>query len=244
MIEIRNLKKKINYKSVLKGVNLNIEDGKITVIIGRSGCGKTVLVKHIIGLMKPDSGEILMDGKRIDNLSHKEWNVIRKNFAMLFQGSALFDSMSVFQNLALPLFEHTELPLADIKKKVEEKLSLVGMSGMQEKMPSELSGGMKKRVGLARAIIMEPKYIIYDEPTTGLDPITAETVDNLIIKLKSELKLTSLVVTHDIQSVYKIADKVAMLHNGMIIFTGSVDEIKNCKNLVVKEFIEVYCSIS
>jgi len=237
MIEIHNLKKSFGEKIVLRSVDLNIYDGEKLVIIGRSGCGKSVLLKHIINLMQPDKGYILVDEIAIRKVGQKDLFFLRKQFGFLFQGAALFDSMSVAENVALPLREHTAMGEKEIARKVAEKLELVGLPGTENLRPSELSGGMKKRIGLARAIIMDPKYVLYDEPTTGLDPIMAANIDKLIIKLSEKLKVTSIVVTHDMQSVKKVADRVVMLHLGRIIFSGTVEELYSTDNEVVSQFI-------
>lgn len=238
MIKIIGLKKSFNAKPVLDGVDLSIEKGKITVIIGRSGEGKSVLIKHIIGLLKPDEGKVLLQGKEISALKEKEFNEIRKRFGMLFQGSALFDSMTVEENVGFPLKEHTGLHNDEVLKVVTEKLRRVGLVGIEKMMPADLSGGMKKRVGLARAIVMDPEVVIFDEPTTGLDPIMGDSVAELMLETQRALKTTYVVITHDIQLTYKIADKVAMLHQGKIIATGTVDEIKQNPNPVLRQFLE------
>lgn len=238
MIKIVGLKKSFNTKAVLDGVDLSIEKGKITVIIGRSGEGKSVLIKHIIGLLKPDSGKILLDGKEISAFKEREFNELRKHFGMLFQGSALFDSMTVAENVGFPLKEHTGLHDDEVLKVVTEKLRRVGLVGIEKMMPADLSGGMKKRVGLARAIVMDPEVIIFDEPTTGLDPIMGDSVAELMLETQRALKTTYIVITHDIQLTYKIADKVAMLYQGKIIATGTVDEIKQNPNPVLRQFLE------
>lgn len=240
MIEIKNLKKKFGENKVLRGVNLNIDTGKTTVIIGSSGCGKSVLLKHIVGLLQPDEGEIFIDGEEITKMSEKEIYRLRNKFGFLFQSAALFDSMTVGENIGLGLKENTNTPPAEIDKIVEEKLSLVNLSGTEKLMPSELSGGMRKRVGLARALACSPQYILYDEPTTGLDPITAETIDQLIDTLakNKKLQVTSIVVTHDIFSVYKVADSVALMNNGVIHFEGTPEELNTTNDPIVREFLE------
>ena len=237
MIKISDLHKSFGDKVVLRGVNLEINDGERLVIVGRSGCGKSVLLKHILNLMQPDKGYILVNNIAIRRVGQKDLFFLRKQFGFLFQGAALFDSMTVSENIALPLVEHTNLSSDEIAKKVAEKLEMVGLPGIEDLKPSELSGGMKKRVGLARAIIMDPKYILYDEPTTGLDPIMAANIDKLIIELSEKLNITSIVVTHDMQSVAKVADRVVMLHLGKIIFSGSVDELYSTENKVVSQFV-------
>ncbi|MFA4922864.1 MAG: ABC transporter ATP-binding protein [Ignavibacteriaceae bacterium] len=239
MIEINNLHKSFGSKKVLSGVDLNIHDGETIVIIGRSGCGKSVLLKLIVGLLSPDEGFVKVEGKIINELSEKELYKVRRNFGFLFQGSALFDSMTVGENVALPLVEaNSGTAEKEIDKLVEEKLELVGLSGIQSLKPSELSGGMKKRVGLARALITNPNYILYDEPTTGLDPIMSDSIDNLIKELAEKLKVTSVVVTHDMFSVKNVAHKVAMMHNGIIHFVGNIDELENSSDEIIIEFIK------
>jgi phospholipid/cholesterol/gamma-HCH transport system ATP-binding protein len=237
MIDAINLYKKFSANDVLEGLNLTIDTGVTQVIIGRSGCGKSVLLKHIIGIIKPDAGQIIIDGKDITKMAGKELNVLRMSFGMLFQGAALFDSLTVAENVGFNLIEHTDLDSQTIAKRVKEALSLVGLYGIEHLMPSELSGGMQKRVGLARAICMRPKIILYDEPTTGVDPIMADAVNELIKRLHDKLEVTSIVVTHDMVSAYKIASNIAMLYNGKIIQRGSPDEIKNTSNPIVGQFI-------
>jgi len=238
MIKIVNLKKAFGAKKVLDGLDLEIESGKITVIIGRSGEGKSVLLKHIIGLMKPDTGSIDLDGQDITTISEREFNEVRKRFGMLFQGAALFDSMSVAQNVGFPLKEHTDLHDEDILKVVGDKLRRVGLVGVEDMMPSDLSGGMKKRVGLARAIVMDPEIVLFDEPTTGLDPIMSDSIADLVLDTQRDLKTTYVLITHDIPFTYKIADKIAMLHEGRIIEQGSVEEMKANQNPIVRQFLE------
>jgi len=237
MIYIHNLQKSFDGKTVLRGVNLEIHDGERLVIIGRSGCGKSVLLKHILSLMEPDKGYILVDNIAIRKVNQKDLFFLRKQFGFLFQSAALFDSMTVAENIALPLVEHTSLTPAEIARKVSEKLEMVGLPGTENLRPAELSGGMRKRIGLARAIVMDPKYILYDEPTTGLDPIMAANIDKLIIELSDQLKLTSIVVTHDMQSVNKVATRVVMLHQGEIIFSGSTQDLQTTSNEVVHQFV-------
>ncbi len=238
MIEIKDLYKNFGSNKVLQGVNLIIEKGETLVIIGRSGCGKSVLIKHIVGLLQPDSGFVKVEGKVVNDLNQKELYELRKKFGVLFQGSALFDSMTVEENVGLPLVESKkEFLRSDIKKSVEEKLELVGLSGILNLKPSELSGGMKKRVALARALITNPSYILYDEPTTGLDPIMSDSIDSLIKDLSEKLNVTSIVVTHDMYSVKNVAYKVAMMNDGVIYFTGKPDELINSSDKVIEDFI-------
>lgn len=237
MIEIINLCKSFNGKKVLTNVNLTINSGETTVIIGRSGCGKSVLLKHIVGLLVPDSGQVIINEKDLSTLDTKGWNELRMKISMLFQGAALFDSLSVGENVAFSMIEHTNTPKKVIKDRVNECLGLVGLSGVEKLKPAELSGGMKKRVGLARALCMKPEIILYDEPTTGLDPIMGDAINDLIKELHDKLKVTSIAVTHDMKSAYKIADKIAMLYEGKIIIHGTPDEIKSSKNPIVQQFI-------
>ena len=238
MIEIRGLKKRFEDKPVLEGVDLSITKGEALVIVGKSGCGKTVLLKSLIGLIRPDHGRILIDGQDITRMRRRELFRTRKKFGMLFQGAALFDSMTVEENVGLPLREHTLLTQRDIRKKVSEKLELVGLPGIEDKKPAELSGGMRKRVGLARALMMEPEIVLYDEPTTGLDPVTAVVINEMIAEMNERLKITSIAVTHDMHSAFKIGRRVAMLHSGKVVFDGSVKEFQKSKNPLVHGFLE------
>ncbi|MCD6454989.1 MAG: ATP-binding cassette domain-containing protein [Candidatus Aminicenantes bacterium] len=226
MIVIRGLRKNFEGKEVLKGIDLEIPDGKTTVILGPSGQGKTVLLKNIIGLYKPDSGEIIVDGVDITRLSRKRLFEIRKKFAFVFQGGALFDFLNVKENLALYLRMHLKMKEDEIERKVKEVLRVVGMSGTEHLYPEELSGGMKKRVAIARAVISSPKYILYDEPTTGLDRTNARVVNRLINRLKEKYGVTSIVVTHDIECMKTVADRVALLKEGKIIFVGLEEEVE------------------
>ena len=237
-IELRDVKKYFSSKPVLRGVNLTVHSGETLVVIGRSGCGKSVMLKHIVGLLKPDAGNVLVDGENITDFSEQQLYRVRKKFGFLFQGAALLDSLSVGENVGLALSELLGYPTDKINSIVSEKLAMVGMEGIEAYMPADLSGGMKKRVGLARAIVMEPEIILYDEPTTGLDPIMADTINELINYLSNELKITSIVVTHDMTSVRKVADRIAMLHHGEIIFTGTVEELDATDNEVVRQFVE------
>jgi len=237
MIRIRNLRKSFGDNKVLRGINLEVEDGETVTIIGGSGCGKSVLLKHIVGLLKPDAGEIEVDGQEITRLGMEKLAEVQKRFGMLFQGAALFDSLTVGENIAFGLRMLTDLGEKEIKERVTEKLSLVGLEGIEELAPAELSGGMKKRVALARAIAMNPEYMLYDEPSTGLDPIMADVINTLILDLKRKLKITSVAVTHDMVTAYKISDKIAMLYEGRIEETGRPEEIRETKNPVVRQFI-------
>jgi phospholipid/cholesterol/gamma-HCH transport system ATP-binding protein len=224
-------------QKVLDGLNLEVARGKITVIIGRSGGGKSVTLKHIIGLTKPDRGKILIDGVDITALDKKEMNRVRKRFGMLFQEGALFDSMTVGANVAFPLVEHAKLDEQEIRSRVGEMLRIVGLPGIEDKMPSELSGGMRKRVGLARALILEPEIVLFDEPTSGLDPIMADAIDHLIHETQRGSGRTYVVISHDIQATFKIADHIAMLYEGRIIAYGTPDEIRKSVNPFLIQFL-------
>lgn len=237
MIEIKNLHKSFGKNKVLDGVNLTITDGETLVIIGRSGCGKSVLLKHIIGLLTPDSGEVLIDGKNIVTMTEKELYAVRKKFGFLFQGAALFDSMTVGENVGLFLKENTNMSDNEIEKVITEKLDIVGLKKIENMNPADLSGGMKKRVSLARSLASDPEYILYDEPTTGLDPVMSDQIDELIKELAEKLKVTSIVVTHDIFSVYDVADKVAMMHEGKIYFEGTPKELTDTKDELIRAFL-------
>ncbi|MDP6685810.1 MAG: ABC transporter ATP-binding protein [Candidatus Omnitrophota bacterium] len=237
MIDIINISKSFGDNRVLDNLNLQIQTGEVMVIIGRSGCGKSVLLKHIIGLLRPDFGQIIIDNNDVSRMDYKELDHLRLSFGMLFQGAALFDSLSVGENVGFALLEHTDMPHSEIRKKIARALDLVGLRGIEDLMPAELSGGMRKRVGLARAICNEPKIILYDEPTTGLDPIMADAINDLIIDLNNKLNVTSIAVTHDMVSAYKIANRIAMLYKGKIIATGSPEKIKNSEDNVVQQFI-------
>ncbi len=239
MIVIENIHKKFEGNKVLRGVDLTIKDGETIAIIGPSGCGKSVLLKHIVGLMYPDEGRVTVDSHNLNELSSKELYEVRRMFGFLFQGAALFDSMTVAENIGLPLVESDNgFSSADIKEVVGEKLELVGLPGTEELKPSELSGGMKKRVGLARALATNPKYILYDEPTTGLDPVMSDSIDELIRSLSDKLAVTSIVVTHDMLSVKNVADKVSMMHEGRIHFTGTPTEIIESEDRILRDFIK------
>jgi phospholipid/cholesterol/gamma-HCH transport system ATP-binding protein len=225
-------------EKVLRGINLEFPPGKLTYILGSSGAGKSVLIKHIMGLLRPDVGHVWVAGKDMTALEGRELDAHRNLFGMVFQNAALFDDMTVFENVAFPLIEHTKLSEEEIARKVKYTLSLLGMNGGYDKFPNELSGGMRKRVGLARAIIREPSILLYDEPTTGLDPVTRTTVDDLIETMKRELRLTSVVISHDIPSALLLADKIAFLHEGMIVFDGTPAEFKICDHPAIKKFLE------
>ncbi len=237
MIQLQDLYKSFRRQRVLEGVTLEIKTGETMVIIGRSGCGKSVLLKHIIGLLSPDGGKVLVEGKDVGGLSPSGLKDLRKHFGMLFQGAALFDSLTVGENVALALQEHHRMGNGKVEEIVARKLKMVGLQGVESMKPAELSGGMKKRVGLARAIAMDPQYVLYDEPTTGLDPIMADKINELIRQLQKDLSITSVAVTHDMQSAYKIADRIAMLYEGRIIFLGTPREIQDSASPIVQQFI-------
>ena len=238
MIEIKKLSISFGDQEILKSIDLTIRENQITIIVGQSGTGKSVLMKCIEGLIEPNEGFIIIDDKDLFALNKQQLNETRKNMAMLFQGSALLDSMNVYQNVALPLIEHTDLSEKAILKEVTEKLELVGLKDVLTKMPSELSGGMKKRVALARAIILKPKYIIYDEPTTGLDPIIANEISNLILKLQKQYDIASIIITHDMDCIRKIKGHIAMIQDKKIIFDGTFENFINDERKIIKEFVK------
>ena len=237
-IEIHGLCKRFGKNVVLDGLDLTVLRGKNTVVIGGSGTGKSVLIKCVVGLLRADAGEIRIDGEDVTKMDERELVRVRMKFGMLFQGAALFDSMNVGDNVAFALRRLHRYPEHQIPNMVEEKLALVGLRDIQHLMPSELSGGMKKRVGLARAIASEPEILLYDEPTTGLDPIMADVINDLVIRLRESLGVTSISITHDMASAYKIADFIAMLYKGKIIEVGTPDQIRHTANPVVSQFVE------
>jgi phospholipid/cholesterol/gamma-HCH transport system ATP-binding protein len=237
LIELRHIYKRFGWLEVLNDVSLQIEKGKCLVILGASGSGKSVMLKHIVGLLKPDRGEVWFSGQRIDILSERDLMKVRERFGFLFQQGALFDSDNVAKNVAFPLVEHTNKKPEEVAEIVNHKLRMVGLPDIGRKMPSELSGGQRKRVALARAIALDPEVILYDEPTTGLDPIRSDVINELIVKLQSQMHVTSVVVTHDMNSALKVADRLVMLYEGKLIFDGTPDEIRNTKNEVVKRFV-------
>lgn len=237
MIRINDLHKSFGPKKVLQGVALEVRKGETLVVIGQSGSGKTVLIKHIIGLLKPDRGEIFIDGVEITGLEDDELHKVTRRFGMLFQGTALFDSLTVGQNVSFGLERYTNFSKEQIAELVRENLAKVGLRGVEDLMPYELSGGMKKRVGLARAIAYNPDIILYDEPSTGIDPIRADAINDLIMKMKQWSKVTTLIITHEMASAYKVADRIAMLYEGKIIEEGNPEEIKNSKNPIIQQFI-------
>ena len=238
MIEVRDLKKSFGSHTILQEVNFRIEKGESVVIIGRSGGGKSVLLKHLIGLLKPDQGEVLIDGENIVPMNERQLLNVRRKFGMLFQSAALFDSLNVFENVSFAFRRERSLPEQDIARKVNEVLELVDLQGTQEKSPSELSGGMRKRVGLARAIIYEPQIVLYDEPTTGLDPIVSDSIDQLMIRVRDQLDVTTVVVTHDMRSARRLGQRIIMLHDGKVHTTGTATEIFESKDPIVRQFVD------
>jgi phospholipid/cholesterol/gamma-HCH transport system ATP-binding protein len=237
MIEARELRKRFGKQTVLDGVNLRIENGESVVIIGRSGGGKSILLKHLIGLMQPDAGEVLIDGEKITGLNERQLIRVRTKFGMLFQSAALFDSMTVAENVAFPLRREKNLSQKDLDCRVSEALEMVELPGTEKKKPSELSGGMRKRVGLARAIVYRPEIVLYDEPTTGLDPVVSDSIDQLIVRVRDRLKVTSVVVTHDMRSARRVGQRIVMLHQGKIYVEGTPDEIFASSDPVVHNFV-------
>jgi phospholipid/cholesterol/gamma-HCH transport system ATP-binding protein len=242
MIEIRNLTKSFGEQTVLRGISLSIDDGETVAVIGQSGCGKSVLLKHIIGLMKPDAGEVLVDDVNMSHAKQRNIESVRRNLGFLFQGAALFDSMTVSENVTLGLREHGMKDSVMLRRIATDKLSLVGLHNIEDAMPSDLSGGMKKRVALARALATEPKYMFYDEPTTGLDPVTSDQIDALIEDLTSKLHVTSIIVTHDMFTVERIAKRVIFLHQGHVHFDGKPEDLNRSNDPTCREFLQRYRS--
>lgn len=238
MIEIQHLGKRFDSHVVWSDVNLTIHDGETLAVIGKSGCGKSVLLKHMNALLHPDSGTVKVDGSEIFNLSYVQLRLVRQKFGVLFQGAALFDSIDTYENVAFPLRYFTRMSEKDIRTRVEDCLEMVNLVNMGSKKTSELSGGMRKRVGLARAIVMQPRYLLYDEPTSGLDPVTSEEINDLIIHLKESLKITSVVITHDMHSVLRVADNVAFLDEQKLSWYGTLDEMRVAKHDRLEEFIK------
>jgi len=237
VIRVEGVCKRFGSHEVLRNIDLDVRRGTSVVILGESGCGKSVLLKCIIGLLRPDCGRVLYEGRDLCCMRERDKVEVRRHFGMLFQGAALFDSLSVAENVAFPLVRHTALSKAEIDRIVAEKLELVGLPGTQAKMPAELSGGMKKRVGLARAIAMDPEVILYDEPTTGLDPIMADQINDLIVKMERALGVTSFVVTHDMDSATKVGDRLVMMYSGNFIFDGTPEEIMISRDRMVRSFV-------
>ena len=238
MIETRQLKKSFDTQLVLDGVDLRIESGESVAIIGRSGGGKSVLLKHLIALLQPDSGDVLINGESIVRMNERQLLRIREKFGMVFQSAALFDSMTVAENVAFPLIRKKKFTPGEIEQRVTAALEMVDLPGTQKKNPAELSGGMRKRVGLARAIIYEPQILLYDEPTTGLDPIVADSIDHLIIRVRDQLKITSVVVTHDMRTARRVGNRVLMLHEGKIYANATPEELFASQDPVVRQFID------
>jgi phospholipid/cholesterol/gamma-HCH transport system ATP-binding protein len=237
MIEAHGLKKSFGAQSVLDGVDLKIESGESVVIIGRSGGGKSVLLKHLIGLMQPDAGEVVIDGERLTGMNERRLILVRTKFGMLFQSAALFDSMTVAENIAFPLRREKSLSAAELNCRVSEALEMVDLPGTEKKKPSELSGGMRKRVGLARAIVYRPQIVLYDEPTTGLDPVVSDSIDQLIIRVRDRMHVTSVVVTHDMRSARRVGQRIVMLHEGKIYVEGTPEEIFSSTDPIVHNFV-------
>jgi phospholipid/cholesterol/gamma-HCH transport system ATP-binding protein len=238
MIEVRDLKKSFGGQLILDGVSFRIENGESVVIIGRSGGGKSVLLKHIIGLLQPDSGEVIVDGENITRMNERQLLHVREKFGMVFQGAALFDSMSVAENVAFPLERKKKYTPGEIARRVAAALEMVDLPGTQNKNPAELSGGMRKRVGLARAIVYEPQIVLYDEPTTGLDPIVSDSIDKLIIRVRDQLKVTSIVVTHDMRSARRVGNHVLMLHEKKIYANCTPENLFASQDPIVRQFID------
>jgi len=239
MIEARQLKKSFGPQCVLDGVDLRVEKGESVVIIGRSGGGKSILLKHLIGLLRPDEGDVIIDGETIAGMNERQLLKVRRKFGMLFQGAALFDSLTVAENVAFVLRREGKLTEPEITKKVDQALDRVDLGGTQNKKPAELSGGMRKRVGLARAIVYEPEIVLFDEPTTGLDPIVADSIDQLIVRVREQLDVTTVAVTHDMRSARRIGQRILMLYHGRIHFAGTPDEIFQSKDPLVYRFVNV-----
>ncbi len=238
MIEFKDVHKAFGPKQVLRGFSLQVREGETMVIIGYSGTGKSVAIKHIVGLLEPDAGEVWVDGKRVDTLSRKDLYALRGNIGYVFQFAALFDSMTIGENVAMGLRKQGTLSDKEIAVRVTEALALVDLPDVQHRMPAELSGGMRKRVGIARAIALRPKYILYDEPTTGLDPVTSATIDALMVRMREQLGVTGLVITHDMRSAYTVGTRIAMLYEGRIRAVGTVQEIQQSTDPLVRQFIE------
>ncbi len=236
-VELRDLRKRFGDQVVLDGIDLSVPPAGITTILGGSGSGKSVMLKHMIGLLRPDGGRVLVEGRDVTDLTERQWVEVRRRFGYVFQGAALFDSLSVFENVAYPLREHLQWPAARIRERVSSCLESVGLRGIDGRMPAELSGGMRKRVGVARAIALEPKAILYDEPTTGLDPSNSRRIGELILALRSRLDVTSLVVTHDLNLCFAISDRVVLLEDGRLVAGGSAEEFRSSPLREVREFL-------
>ncbi|MEI6740127.1 MAG: ABC transporter ATP-binding protein [Gemmatimonadaceae bacterium] len=238
MIELKGLHKAFGPKRVLQGFSLTVREGETMVVIGFSGSGKSVAIKHIVGLLEPDAGEVWVDGQRVDTLARKDLYKLRSKIGYVFQFAALFDSMTIGENVAMGLRKQGELTNAQIDARIDEALDLVDLPDVRNRMPAELSGGMRKRVGIARAIALHPKYILYDEPTTGLDPVTSATIDALMVRMREQLGVTGLVITHDMRSAYTVGTRIAMLYEGQVRAVGTVEEIQHSTDPIVRQFIE------
>jgi len=238
MIELKDLHKAFGPKRVLQGFSLTVREGETMVVIGFSGSGKSVAIKHIVGLLEPDAGEVWVDGQRVDTLARKDLYKLRSKIGYVFQFAALFDSMTIGENVAMGLRKQGELTDAQINVRIDEALDLVDLPDVRNRMPAELSGGMRKRVGIARAIALHPKYILYDEPTTGLDPVTSATIDALMVRMREQLGVTGLVITHDMRSAYTVGTRIAMLYEGQVRAVGTVEEIQHSTDPIVRQFIE------
>ncbi|MEM1011152.1 MAG: ABC transporter ATP-binding protein [Planctomycetota bacterium] len=237
LLRLKNLHKRFGHLVVLDGVTLEVEEGKTLVVLGASGSGKSVMLKHIVGLLKPDEGEVWFEGVRIDQLGRRALEQIRTHMGFLFQQGALFDSLTNLENVVFPLTQHTKLDKREANARAQRMLEMVGLPDVGPKMPSQVSGGQRKRVALARAIVMDPRVILYDEPTTGLDPIRSDVISEVILKLRNELEVTSIVVTHDMANAFKVADRLVMLHDGKIRFDGTVEQIQRSEDPVVNRFV-------
>jgi phospholipid/cholesterol/gamma-HCH transport system ATP-binding protein len=240
VIEIRDLRKSFGKNAVLKGIDLTVREGSTTVILGGSGSGKSVLMKHIIGLLRPDGGQVIIEGERFDDLPEKDRQRVRTKFGMVFQNAALFDSLSCGENVAFPLRQRTKLKEQAIQEVVHKKLEAVGLNQIADRLPSEISGGMRKRVGLARALALDPKIVLYDEPTTGLDPITTGNVDEMVVKAAHQFKVTSVVISHDVGSAFRIADHMAVLYQGRLVADGKPEDVRRSDHPFVKEFFSAW----
>jgi phospholipid/cholesterol/gamma-HCH transport system ATP-binding protein len=238
IIEIINVSKKLGGRPVLRGISLSVEAGQILAVVGPSGVGKSTLIKHMVGLMKPDSGDVLVEGRSVVKATRRELAEIRQAFGVVFQGAALLNSLSVAENVALPLVEHTKLAKERIGEIVDQKLGLVHLEGFEDYMPADLSGGMRKRVGLARALVREPRIVLYDEPTAGLDPIMSNTIIDLAGEMREKTGVTSVIITHDIHTVFRVADRAAMLFGGQVIAEGTPDELRGSQDPAVRQFLE------
>jgi phospholipid/cholesterol/gamma-HCH transport system ATP-binding protein len=237
LIRVARLRKRFGRLQALKGVDVTFARGQTTVVLGPSGCGKSVLLKHLVGLLRPDAGEVWFDGHRVDRMREADLGVVRRQIGFLFQMSALFDSLSVADNLAFPLREHGVTDDAVVNARIQRVATMVGLGSTLQQMPAELSGGQRKRIALARAIVLDPKVVLYDEPTTGLDPIRSDIINELILKLKRELRITGIVVTHDLQSAFKVGDHFVLMHEGSVRFQGSAAELRACEDPVVHRFL-------